>query len=342
MRVTRESLIKIARQTAQERAFSQKEIVAVYVTGSLVADVEPMLGGTADIDMVFVHAEAPAHGREIVKLTPDFHIDIAHRAKAEFKSPRELRGDPWLGWEMFAPMLVYEREKFFDFVQAALRAGFEFEGPALTLQRCRVLLSHGRQIWMDLSDIGEDPEPKDVAKYMKSLFHAGNAVVELNGPPVYERRFLLEFPSKAVAAERPGMAAGMLGLLGLGSGFDAGALKAWLPGWEETFLAGSSVPGVDARIHPARINYYRRAIESLLESESPQAALWPLMHTWNLAASVLPPDRLRAWHEACLALGFAGPRFPEHVAGLDQYLDEVEILLDEVAAANGLETSASL
>ena len=26
----------------------------------------------------------------------------------------------------------------------------------------------------------------------------------------------------------------------------------------------------------------------------------------------------------------------EHVEGLDQYLDEVEILLDEVAAANGL------
>jgi hypothetical protein len=41
---------------------------------------------------------------------------------------------------------------------------------------------------------------------------------------------------------------------------------------------------------------------------------------------------------ACEPLGLAGARFAEHVEGLDQFLDEVEILLDEVAAANGLET----
>jgi hypothetical protein len=77
------------------------------------------------------------------------------------KVPRELRGDPWLGWELFAPMLVFEREKFFDFVQAALRGGAEFEGTVSTLVRCRTLLSHGRQIWMDLSDIGSKAGPKE-------------------------------------------------------------------------------------------------------------------------------------------------------------------------------------
>jgi len=30
------------------------------------------------------------------------------------------------------------------------------------------------------------------------------------------------------------------------------------------------------------------------------------------------------------------------VQGLDQFLDEVEILLDEIASANGLETSMSI
>jgi len=35
MRVTRESLIKIARETAQERAYNDKELIAAYMTGSL-------------------------------------------------------------------------------------------------------------------------------------------------------------------------------------------------------------------------------------------------------------------------------------------------------------------
>ena len=109
-----------------------------------------MLGGTADIDIIFVHADEPKHRREFVKLTPDFHVDISHRSRGEFKRPRELRVDPWLGWEMYDPMLLYEREKFFEFVQAGLRAGFEFNAPAPALQRSRTLLAHGRQIWRDL------------------------------------------------------------------------------------------------------------------------------------------------------------------------------------------------
>jgi hypothetical protein len=62
-----------------------------------------MLGGTADIDLVFVHKTCRKKTREFVKLTPDFHLDISRRAKDEFKSPRDLRGDPWLGYEMYDP-----------------------------------------------------------------------------------------------------------------------------------------------------------------------------------------------------------------------------------------------
>jgi len=96
MRVTRESLIRIARETAQERAYNDHDIVAAYLTGSLLNE-DPLLGGTADIDIVFVHNTLPAKLREFVKLTPDFHVDISRRAKEQFKSPRDLRGDPWLG-----------------------------------------------------------------------------------------------------------------------------------------------------------------------------------------------------------------------------------------------------
>ena len=76
MRVTRDSLIRIAKETVQERAYNDPEIIAAYLTGSLL-NTEPMLGGTADIDLVFVYKNLPAKTREFVKLTPDFHLDIS-------------------------------------------------------------------------------------------------------------------------------------------------------------------------------------------------------------------------------------------------------------------------
>src|SRR5919205_1871021 len=167
MRVTRESLIRIAKETAQERAFNDRDIIAAYLTGALVSDIDPILGGTADIDIILVHADEPKSRREFVKLTPDFHLDISHRAKAEFKKPRELRLDPWLGWEMYDPMLLYEREKFFEFIQAGLRAGFEFNAPAPALQRSRLLLSHGRAIWRDLLTVESTLTAPDLAQYLK-------------------------------------------------------------------------------------------------------------------------------------------------------------------------------
>src|SRR5574339_100152 len=255
MRVTRESLVRIAKETAQQRAFNDRFIIAAYLTGSLVSDAEPMLGGTTDIDIIFVHAGDPKAKREFVKLTPDFHLDISHRAKGEFKKPRELRLDPWLGWEMYDPLLLYEREKFFEFVQAGLRAGFEFNAPAPALQRSRQLLAHGRQIWRDLLEVGEQVTPQDVAKFMKSLFHAVNAVAELSGPPLQERRLMLEFGPRAETARRPEMIAALTGLMG-GTGLDPEQVRSWLTDWRLAYEGAAGNTRVDVRIHPARLNYY--------------------------------------------------------------------------------------
>ena len=172
MRVTRETLIRLAKENARTRAFDNKDIVAAYLIGSLLGD-DPFIGGLTDIDLVFVTAGKPPRSREIVKLTGDFHLDITYHARAEYNPARELRVNPWLGTEIYNPMLLYEREKFFDFVQAAVRAGFEFNAPTLTLQRCRTLLAHGRGIWTDLLETGETVGPKDVAHYLKAIYHAG-------------------------------------------------------------------------------------------------------------------------------------------------------------------------
>jgi len=342
MRVTRESLIRIAKETAQERAYNDRDIIAAYLAGSLASDqIDPMLGGTTDIDIILVHATEPKHRREFVRLTPDFHVDISHRAKAEFKRPRELRLDPWLGWEMYDPMLLFEREKFFEFVQAGLRAGFEFNAPAPALQRSRMILKDARQFWRELLDINDIVRPQDVLHYMKSLYLAVNAVAELSGPPLQERRLLLEFPSRAEAAQRPGMTAGLYGLLGAAE-LTAAVMSDWLPGWKLAFESAVESSRVDSHIHPARMNYYEKAMQAMLEGDEPRAALWPLLHTWTLAAEVLPENALEPWRSACGLLGLTALGIEEHVSGLDHFLDEVEGLLDELATQHGLETSASM
>jgi len=342
MRVTRESLIRIARETAQQHVFNDRSIIAAYLSGSLASDeVDPLIGGTTDIDVIFVHADKPIHRREFIKLTPDFHVDISHRARAEFKKPRELRVDPWLGWEMYDPMLLFEREKFFEFIQAGLRAGFEFNAPAPALHRSRLLLAQARQIWRELLAVGDVITPKDVNQYMQSLYHAVNAVAELSGPPLQERRLLLEFAARAETAQRPDMSAALIGLLGA-STLDASVINEWLPQWKLAFESAMQTVDVDPRIHPSRINYYEKAMQSILTSENPHAALWPLLQTWTLAVDVLPNFAQDDWRAACGQLGFTSEGIEEHVNGLDHFLDEVEVLLDELTRQYGLETSTSI
>lgn len=342
MRVTRESLIRIAKETAQERAHNNRDIVAAYLTGSLVTDEDPMLGGTADIDLVLVHTETPGVSRQITQLTPDFHLDIRHRSKSVFKSPRELRTDPMLGYEMYDPMLLYQREKFFEFVQAGLRAGFEFHAPSLVLSRCRSLLASARKGWIDLMDISaEKAGILQVKQFLRTLYEAGNAVAELSGAPLAERRFLLDFPARAQSAERPDFTATLFNLIG-GRQTSPETVTGWLPSWESDFLAGAQSARVDARIHAARLNYYKKAIQALMESESPLTALWPLIHSWTLAASVLDDAQNSGWTDAIQGLGLLGASFTDRVSSLDEYLDQIEIRLDEIAAENGLETSQSL
>jgi len=339
MRVTRESLIRIAKETAQERAYNDRDIIAAYLTGSLATDeLDPMLGGTTDIDIIFVHTAEPKHRREFVSLTPDFHVDISHRARAEFKRPRELRLDPWLGWEMYDPMLLFEREKFFEFVQAGLRAGFEFNAPAPALQRSRTLLSQGRQTWRKLLEIGDIVTPHDLAQYLKVLFHAVNAVAELSGPPLHERRLLLEFLTRAEAAQRPGMLDELYALLGA-SGLEGETINSWLPAWRSAFEVAGGSSRVDVHIHPARINYYDKGIQALLAGGTPRAALWPLLHTWTLAVDVLSENALDEWRSACGHLGLTATGIEERVTSLDHFLDEVEGLLDELAIRYGLDNA---
>jgi hypothetical protein len=123
---------------------------------------------------------------------------------------------------------------------------------------------------------------------------------------------------------------------------DPSVLANWLEPWKTAFLAAAENLRVDPRVHAARLNYYEKAIRSLLESDTPLGGLWPLILTWTLAANVLDEPMQIFWSDTCHQLGLLGPSLTERITGLDKYIDDVEIRLDEIASTQGLETSTSL
>jgi hypothetical protein len=331
MRINRETLIRIAKETAQKRALADPGLVAAYLTGSLRSE-NPFLGNCTDIDIVLVHAGLPKTRREILPLTPEIHLDIVHNPRSEYEKPKELRIHPWLGPELYDPLPLYGTQHFFEFVQAGVRA--EYNEPVNVLARARRNAEHARQIWSGLQ-LSQETGTTRLLSYMKSINHAANAIAVLTGRPLAERRFMLQFQERARAAGAPGLAAGLLGLLG-GALVETKTLSDLLPEWESTFVEASSRNKVHASITAPRLAYYKMGFEAILAGESPYSILWPLVHTWTLCAAILPPTHQSKWQAACEILGLTGDVFIERMEGLDRFLDTVEELLENMAAKQGL------
>jgi hypothetical protein len=326
MHITRKNLLRIAKETALKGALSDPSLVAAYLTGSLRSD-NPFLGNTTDIDIVFVHAGEPKIHREILPLTPEIHLDIFHNPRSLYDKPKELRVHPWLGPELYDPLQLYDPQHFFEFIQAGVRD--RYDEPANVQLRSHLLAENARQIWSNLQP-AQPYGPGQVLDYLKSIFLAANAVALLAGDPLTERRFLLQFPASAQAAAQPGLADELLSLLG-GNQVERSSLAGFLPEWEKAFIEAAGIPTVNRRIAAARLGYYKLACESMLESETPQAFLWPLLFTWTLSVSVLPPMWNVPWQSACGALGLDETSFGERLDGLDHFLDAVEAIQENLA-----------
>lgn len=331
MRITKESLLRVARENVSQRIHSRPDLVAAYLTGSLLKD-EPLMGNTTDIDLVFVHPFQPSIRREIVPLTPEIHLDIKYNPRSEYEPARELRLHPWLGPEMYDPIRLYDGQHFFDFVQAGVRE--RYHDPVNAHGRASLNAQHARQIWGDLQK-KQDDSPGSMLFYLKSVNHAANAIAVIKDSPLSERRFLLEFPACAESAGNESMSADLYELLGAGQA-EKSSLEACLPAWERDFLEAGRDQSADVRLHPARLAYYRRGFETLLAGEQPLAILWPLLHTWSLAAGVLPEAERSAWATCCRELGLLQAGLASRLQRLDHFLDEVEKILDNMAVSNGL------
>ncbi len=334
MRVTRDILLKAAKTVVQQRTLRDKHILCVYLTGSTIDDL-PLLGGTADIDLIFVHDEPPPQPREIIRLTPDVHLDLAHHDQSIYNQPRDLRVDPWIGSYLLKdPIVLYGTLHWFEYIQATVRAGFT--NPETVLQRSVPMAERARQTWLDFQLDPQDPDPERIWTFLQSLEQAANSLALLKGAPLTERRFLLEFPARVADLGYPGMAAGLLDLIAPQLP-DISTRERWLADWKSTLKKIGQEEACPVGLNPIRYDYYTRAAEALMADE-PAAAIWIMLHTWTRAITSFNADSesLEKWENCLSELGIYGTGFQNVMNNFDHFLDQVEEILEKWADQYGI------
>lgn len=331
MLTNREALQK-ARQWVQERSRQDYGLLGAYVYGSALRE-EYLLGGAGDVDLVLVHMGTPERPQEIVPLGSEVHLDIRHHDQREYLQPRALRLHPWLGPALQEGSVLFDPQHFLDFTQASVRG--QYYRPDFVYGRARRFLEQVGQPAVAAATEQTD-EPAALAGYLEALQAAANAVASLSGPPLGERRLLLEFPGRAAEIGRPGLAQGLLGLLGAPR-LTPEQVQSWLPAWQEAWAAQPTATA-DPDLQPERLAYYRQALRALLDSEMPLAALWPLWRTWTRLAAGLPAEApaRQTWQQAAQQAGLLGELAGQRHAALQAFLTLVEETLQDWGRQAGI------
>lgn len=329
MRITRDALLKIAKDTTQKRFAPDINVTAVFLVGSLRPE-RAVVQGVADVDLLVIHNGELPRDREIVKLSNDYHLDILYEPSSLYSQPRELRGDGWRGWAMWDPQLLFQRGRFFEYTQSVVRA--QFEQPENLLKRARFFSEPAREAWFAMQ---LDPESASPLKILNVAGNAANALASLNGAPIAERRLLADFPERMQRLGRGDLIQGLFA--SVASSANAQSIARWMPDWESAFRAASQAPG-DLRLHSARLAYYKSAIQAQLASNLPSAALWPMLYTWALAADndSFNEEQTQAWAAVCAETGLDSQSRIERLQAQDVFLDRLEEVLEQVAVENGI------
>jgi hypothetical protein len=337
MRINRQTLLKVTTETVKQRVKEDHTILAVYMHGSLNQETDPFLGTTTDIDLVFVHEYEQDIKREIQHVTDAVTFDIAHHTRTDYRVPRELRRNPWVGPAIYHYNIIHDPRHFLDFTQASLRD--QFYSPTNVLGRAQVFAGNARQAWMTLLTARES-SPETVAQFLQAVGDAANAIATLEGDPMPERRLLTQFFERTTSMGQPGLYPGLLELLGAGE-MSADDLNHWLSAWDGAYTAASSAEKQASEMWallPERKSYYRSAFDTQFQSSRPSDALWTLLLTWTRAASLLDgghPARTD-WENAMTQIGLLGEKMDAKMEGLDQYLDQIEETLEAWGNARGV------
>lgn len=328
MRITRDSLLNLAREHSAKLAAKDRGLVCVYLTGSLLKS-EPFIGGVTDIDLVCVHDRPVNASREIVRINADVHLDIAHYTLEDFSPARKLRSDPWIGNALeHGAISLQDSTHWFD--QTRSTAISQFWQPANVVARCRRFLTPARQNWQALTE-GTLPQGiKRVQSYLDSIRGAANAVAVISGMPLTVRRLFIDFADHCQKAELPNLVGDLVDLFTSPDVTDE-SWDVWLAGLSNTFDALKTIKTIPPSIHPDRRNYFEKAIYSMAE-ERPAASVWVLLDVWTMAAANLNKSdpAYKEWQIFCKQLGLDPKTLSFRLDALDSALDQVEELIDSL------------
>ena len=176
MQIDHDTLMKITLELVDDRIREDRNLVSIYLCGSLL-EGEYLLGGTTDVDLVFIHYDEVLEEREILPLTEDVHLDIAHHSQNLYRTPRSIRVHPWLGPTIKECRILHDPQHFMDFTQASVRG--QFERSDRVHERARAQVEKARKIWMDYQSEKPPPGAEDVYRYLKALGYAANAIAGL-------------------------------------------------------------------------------------------------------------------------------------------------------------------
>ncbi|MBP6086944.1 MAG: hypothetical protein KA449_01915 [Pelolinea sp.] len=334
MRITRDLLLTTARNTVKRYTYGSHDLVCAYLTGSLVYE-NPLLGGSTDIDLFYVHSiDAPVK-REIIPLTEDFHLDIAHLHESVFSQPRKLRTDAWIGsFLCHYPIPIFDQGHWFDFVQAAVSAHFFL--PSNVLQRAKPFAERARSAWLNLQISTGGFTSQSIRQYLSSMKDAANAISCLTSVPLTDRRFLIDLPLRAQDLGMPGLASGFVDLILPEEPIEPN-WEAWLESWRKDFTRLQGLTETPLIYGEGRMPYYEKAIQGLKDTQQ-DAALWILLWTWTDISARLHADTAdeQEYSNFCNLLGLGSEHFQSRIRSLDAYLDTVEETIDRWVAAHGL------
>lgn len=331
MRITRRKLIDLAHREAHRRA-DDEDVVSAYLIGSVVRG-EPLLGGTADIDLILVHENPPETAREVVPLSDDVHLDIAHHDRAAYSEPQNLRTSPWLGPALYDPLFILDPDHFLEWAQASARS--QFNRPDYRVARAANLLDDARK---SLDRLDGQRSLARMTEYTRAVEDGANTVALLAGAPAAGRRLALTLKQRTGEAGHPEVFEAFLRLIGAAS-TDGWDLSGWISAWSRAFERAS--PGsTDPRLAACRMRYHLSGFDALIQAGWPQAVVWTLLSTWQIAVGA-PAVRtsdggLRSdWEDFLERLCLAEAWDERRTLELEAFLDDVEELLDLWARDHG-------
>jgi len=329
VRITRAQLVEAARREVSRRAEADG-LAAAYVIGSLVHD-QAVLGGAADIDLVLIHDHVPDSPREIVGLSDEVHLDIAHHHRDQYAQPRMLRLDPWLGPAIYDPLPLHDPQHFFEWAQASARG--QFLRADHRVARAGAFLERARRLQASL-----DVERPWISPFARAALSGANAIATLGGQPVAGRRLLPLLHIAAAEAGCPEAHAGLLRLLGA-EARGPHDFAGWVSAWARAYDAASPLTA-EPDLLPERRGYYLRGFQAQLESETPHAVLYTLLDTWERSLSTLAAfgqaeEHRAIWEQATTHLDLTADIALRRLGELETYLDTLEAFLEEWAARYG-------